>query len=276
MSQPSSPLIPFALELFDAVTVIADGGWQRVRLELDASRGHPRVARVVAELGPDGAQPKPELGVEPGSFIGVINEVLPELQHALEHQRVRWDAHALIVEKAAPGARIRLVDASGADAHAIRLSAKALGHLVFSDPLLALLKESDDSLAPKQEAFIADALGFDAWRYEEPLATLHLVKGSLPWRQYKAQALGTWSEQQDAFVWAWADPAIDDGAKAGIRAVRAQAERTPGLGALLRPSMPGDLRFAWTLCRAAAVKLGARALFRGENSRGILFLAIVD
>lgn len=275
MPKPVSPLIPLALELLDAVTVVATGGWHSVRLELETKAGQPKVAKVFTNLGPEGAQQKPELGVQPGSFFGVINEVLPELQHQLEHQNVRWSAHAVLVEKTGDGARIRLVEPSGSDAQVIALSRGDLAHLVFSDALLGLLKQSDEELAAKQDEFIADALGYDAWRYEEALGTLHLVKGELPWRKYKAQALGTWSEQQDAFVWAWADPALDDGCKQGARRVKAEAENEPGLSALLRPSMPGDLGFAWALSRAAAVKLGARGIFKGENSRGSFFLAVL-
>src|SRR5258708_1006256 len=81
MAEPTTAL---ALEILDALMVVAPRGFVAVDLALErTATGALRVRELTSHLGGDAPLPKPALGVEPGAFHGVINEALSDLAAAV-------------------------------------------------------------------------------------------------------------------------------------------------------------------------------------------------
>ncbi len=263
-------LTPLAMEIVDALTVIATPGWTTVTLAVDHRGDQPYAHSIVAtERGTP--PPRAELGLDAGEVRAALDEALADAERALGNpgalREVRvqreGDLHATVT-LLGPGPRIfdeRTLDE------------RALPHRVYTEALFSAALAAS-ALDAGQRALSEEAQGHDDWEYDARSARLELRKGVLPWRSYRAQVVGTWAKESETLLWAWANEEIPDTAKALSRAAREGALRDPGLGALRRPHLPADEPFASALARLAAARAGARAVYPAVYDHGVIYLAL--
>jgi hypothetical protein len=274
---PGDPFIPLALEIHDALMVIAPRGWQSVRLCLARrADGSPRVAELSTTLGPAGSRPKPDLGVQAGAFHGVLNEALADLERAARDAGIPWSAITLVATRESPErARLELRDDADATVHAVTLDAPVLAHAMFSEALFDLIETTLPEADRRQESLLADIAGHDEWNYDQSTTTLTLSKGVLPWRSYRAEIVGTWAEPSETWLWAWANRSLAPSSRRAVETVRDTLRATAGLSAFARPSFPCDERFASLLALVAAARMDARGVYPASYGEGVAYLAVL-
>ncbi len=264
-------LTPLAMEIVDALTVIATPGWTAVTLAVEHRAARPHAHSIVAtERAP--TAPRAELGLDAGEVRAALDEALADAERlvgepgCLREVRVSRDGDLqATVTLLGEGPRL-LAEQT--------LDERALPHRVYTEALFSAALAAR-SLDEGQRALSEEAQGHDDWEYDARSARLELRKGVLPWRSYRAQVVGTWARESETFLWAWGNEEIPDTAKALARAAREGAAREPGLGALRRPHLPADEPFASALARLAAARAGARAVYPAVYDHGVIYLALM-
>lgn len=278
MTPPPSPLVALALEIHDALMVVATRGWQSVHLRLERRNdGTLRVAELTTNLGPEGAKPKPELGVQAGSFHGVLNEAIVDLEGFARSQALAWTASALkMVREGTDRAALELLDEHGTAVHSIALEPEVLALGLFSEALMELVLETLPEADRRQEALLNDIAGHDEWNYDAAARKLDLAKGVLPWRSLRAEIVGTYAEASETWLWGWANRSLNSASTTAVRALLESLRTRAGLSAFARPSLPCDERFASLLALLAAVKMDAKGVYPASYGEGVVYLAVFE
>src|SRR5262249_41661342 len=91
-------------EIYDALMVVCPRGWRSARLRFErAARGGLRLSELTSAAGDGPHPPRPDLRVERGAFIGVINEAFSDLEAALRAEPAAWWGLAASVDRDATG-----------------------------------------------------------------------------------------------------------------------------------------------------------------------------
>ena len=263
------------LEIVDALAVIAPRGWQRVELFLArGSRGDVRVSELRSHLAGTEPLPKPQLGLEPGSLHGVVNEALRDLLTlfgriealpAMVSVEKRGEhEYALTIPKADPH-RERVIEIDGAHGDL----------LLFTDVLFDALLTVERDFEPKQKTLSEEIAGHDDWEYDANALSLQLKRGVLPWRKLHAVPVGSFVYESEHWLWAWANRSLPDEARAPTGAMHEAVLQLPGFMALRRPDLPCNEAFAIRLAALAAMRLDARGLYGAPFGTGVMMLAVM-
>jgi hypothetical protein len=265
----SHPLTALALEILDALVVIATPGWTEVEVTVDRrddkAFAHSIVARSLTTVAA-----RPELGLDLGEVRAALDEALSELA-----REAGPSLRALVVVRDGDErAVLSLCAADGAVIDEVPVGDGLYPYRVYTEALYEAAYGAR-SIDEGQRALVAEAQGHDDWEFESRTAELALKKGVLPWRVYRAQVIATWAKESETLLWAWANDELPETAKAMARKVLDGTRNQPGLGALRRPHLPADEPFASALARLAAARAGARAVYPAAYENGVIYLAIL-
>ncbi|MEI8256428.1 MAG: DUF6882 domain-containing protein [Deltaproteobacteria bacterium] len=275
---PSPPTAEQALslEIVDALSALTPRGWQRVELRL-ARGAHGQIrATDVSTHVPEGPSPaRPQLGLDPGSLHGAVNEALQDLCVLLG--RVDDPPASAAVEKRADGSyAVTLAKGVASVEHRIELPPALAAMLIFTDGLLDAMLAVERDFEPRQRALSSEIDGHDDWEYDAATLTLQLKRGVLPWRTLRAVPIGSFAHEAENWLWAWANRSLPDVARAAASATRETARAVPGLGALSRPDLPCTEAFAVRLAAVAAMGMHARGIYGAPFGPGVMLLAVMD
>lgn len=273
---PSPSLIALALEIHDALALVATAGWRTVRMDLTrGSDGTLRVAQWTTTLSETRTRARPDLGIEPGAMFGVLNEAANDLAALTRSMGIAWSGESLLAERDGDTrALLSLADASARIEHTIELGPGDLDELLFTDALFTAAAESEPAIERLERALDGRAEGHTGWGYDQESGVLDLTRGNERVLQVQAEAIGSYAFESETWLWAWANPAIDPERARLVRSVRDWAARQTGLSAFCRPTLPCAESFADTLARIVATRGGAQGIYRAVFGKGVLLLAI--
>ncbi len=263
------PLTALALEILDALVVIATPGWTEVEVTVDR-RDDKAFAHSIVAHALTSVAARAELGLDLGEVRAALDEALSELA-----REAGPSLRALIVVRDGDErAVLSLHAADGAVIDEVPVGDALYPYRVYTEALYEAAYGAR-SIDEGQRALVAEAQGHDDWEFESRTAELALKKGVLPWRVYRAQVIATWAKESETLLWAWANDELPETAKAMARRVLDGTRNQPGLGALRRPHLPADEPFASALARLAAARAGARAVYPAAYENGVIYLAIL-
>lgn len=278
MSETSPPTAEQALslEIVDALTALVPRGWQRIELQLTrGAHGRIRTSDVRTFI-PDGPAPsRPQLGLDPGSLRGAVNQALQDLCELLG--RIEDPPSMALVERLGDGSSVvTLAKGEASPAHRVEISNDLSAMLIFTDGLFDAMLAVERDFEPRQRALSSEIDGHDDWAYDAETLTLQLKRGVLPWRTLRAVPIGSFAHEGESWLWAWANRGLPDVARTATRAMRDTAGTVSGLGALCRPDLPCSESFALRLAAVAAMRLSARGIYGAPFGPGVMLLAVMD
>jgi hypothetical protein len=264
-------LSALAMEIVDALTVIATPGWTSLALSIGRREGRPYAHSIVANERTSSA-PRAELGLDLGEVRAALDEALSDVDQALGARGVASEMH--VTRDGDHRAAVALLSEDKRLLAESVLDERHLPHRVYTEALYAAAREAS-AIDAGQKRLADEAQGHDDWEYDAKTARLELKKGVLPWRSYRAQVVGTWAKESETFLWAWANQELPETSTDLAKRARQSALAEPGLGALRRPHLPADEPFASALARLAAARAGARGVYPAAYDHGVIYLAVV-
>lgn len=140
-----------------------------------------------------------------------------------------------------------------------------------------LAKEAVEDLWALQDELKAEwALGkFERFDYDQETATIVFSDRGHPVLEADILIVGSTSKESGTWRWAWDNPSVLEGARAGLENV-AEFGRSIGAEKLTRASWPGDEHDGWEMTAIAAHLLGADGAYRVPDEGGALFLLLSD
>lgn len=253
--------------LHDSLMVIAPPGWTQVDLELAPT---PRGLRVQAlSARGDGAQEPPArapLNIDPKEEAIRLGEGLTELRQLLAANGKKWDGVKAQITRGPGFSDWRLVQSDGTPLWFNRLSSGQLDQLVFTDALFELLRGTERAFSSLQHSFAQRVGVTTTHRYSESDQLLTLIQEGGVELRAPAQLVGSYARENFLWVWGWAVDELDAACSVRVKAVCAPEATQPGLSALWRDHFHCDEGFAWAIASHVAVAIGARGLFRAEET----------
>ncbi len=269
-------LLGLACEIADSASAAVPRGWKQVTLALDLRGGQLRVTNIDAKL--EGAPPPtPELDMDVASRIGGMSAALTDALHLLHHQGVQWDGHrATLSRPSVDQLVLTLLNADGRPASSVSVPRTALDALFLSDALLEALAHAEPELAAMQASVATRLQGLAGWNYSQPdrRATFEF-EDARPKLDLPAQILGTWTSDDESWLWGWANTAIEPGCTDLVEQALRPDDRAPGFAVFWRERYPAEQGFAMKVALLAAQRMGARGVFRGRAGDAVIFLALM-
>ncbi len=279
-SQPSSPSGPdetlahLACEVTDALSVVAPRGWTRAELSLDRHGDTLRVAQVDTELA-EKPKPMPALGMDPGARMAGLAAALTDALHLLHGRGVEWSgARATVTRQGMNRLMLTLNEPSGPPAASISVPQGMAQALFLTEPFLEALETAEAALPERQDALALRLGGCTGWRFDQKTAKASFDLPGRPALTLDAELLGTWTSEDEMWLWAWANSTVDPAGTKRVEAALAPDAQAPGLAPFWRERYPCEEPFAHRVAGAAAVKSGAQAVWRGGFGKGWAYLAI--
>lgn len=279
MNTRDSSFVPLVLEIHDALTMVAPRGWTSVRIHLARhSDGSLHVSEMSTTVSADRTLPKPDLGLDPQGFSrNILHAAIGDLASAARAHGLAWPETVLTFERQGlQRATLSLLDERETVLHTFVLHEQELAHALFTEPLFDLFVQNLPEADRRQRIFLADINGHDDWNFDAATGQLTLFKGVLPWRIYRAQAIGSYAHESGSWLWAWANEFIDPAARRAVTAIRDQALRTPGLALFTRSCLPASERFASILSLVTGAWMDAQGIYPAPYGPGTVYLAIRD
>lgn len=271
----SPEILGLCCEITDAVQSLAPRGWTRVDAELDNRGGQIRVVRLDAKLESK-PPPTPELGMDPPARLGGMGAAFTDLLHLLHHEGVDWaGTRASLSRKAADQLVVTLFNPDGRPATAISIPREFLDALFLSDAFVSAIAEVDERLVQMQHATSERLSQITNWKYGQPERKVKFDLAGQPPLEIPAQIIGTWSSDDEAWLWGWANTSIDPGCTDLVEKAINPDARTPGFAALWREKYPCEEGFGAKVALFAALKAGATGVYRGRVGNAWAYLALM-
>lgn len=275
MPVTSPDMLGLCCEITDAVQFLAPRGWTRVDVELDNRGGQIRVVRLDAKLDAK-PPPTPELGMDPAGRLGGMSAAFTDLLHQLHHDGVEWaGTRASLSRSGADQVVLTLSNPDGRPASAVSIPREFLDALFVSDAFLSAIAEVDERLVAMQRATAERLSTMTNWKYGQPERKATFERVGQPPLEIAAQIIGTWSSDEEAWLWGWANTSIEPGCTDLIEKAIDPDARAPGFAALWREKYPCEEAFAAKVALFAAFKAGATGVYRGRIGNATAYLALM-
>lgn len=133
------------------------------------------------------------------------------------------------------------------------------------------------ALREKQHALESDygISRFERWDYDQSAGTLTFSDGGVPRVVADIEFVGSVSEANGTWLWAWANFHNEAPVVSRIGAVREFGEAR-GFLHLTVPLWKGDAVDGWELSGVAAQVQGAQGVYRVPTARGFLYMALMS
>jgi hypothetical protein len=138
-----------------------------------------------------------------------------------------------------------------------------------------LVLEAVDVLEARQDS-LEEELGLDSLRRVEwDQRTGELVFSDSAGKRVvaKVQFVGSLSKSEKTWLWAWANPTVEDNVKSGSQSVRRYGERY-GISRLTEEKWAADEKAGWEMTALSALILNARGAWRTESPTLFTYLVI--
>jgi hypothetical protein len=275
MSVTPPELLGLASELADSVAVAVPRGWTQVNLSLDLRGGQVRVTNIDAKLSGAPA-PSPELGMDVASRIGGLSAALTDALHLLHRQGIDWNAARATLSRPGPGQLVlTLINSDGRPASSVSVPREYLDALFVSDALLEELHGAGPALSRMEEETATRLSGLQTWNYSQPDRRASFIFPDRPKLEVPAQILGTWTRDDETWLWAWANSSVEPGCTDLVEQALQPDARAPGAAVFWREKYPCEEGFAHKVAQLAAHRMGAKGVFRGRAGDAILYLALM-
>lgn len=275
MSGTTPELLGLACEVADCVTVVAPRGWKSVALQLERKSDQLRVTQVDAKL--EGAPaPKPDLGMDDAARLGGISAALTDALHLLHHQGVDWQGgRATITRPSADRRVLSLFNDDGRPAFSVNVPGEYVQALFLSDAFLDALAEAEPRIAKRQEELSQRVAGSTRWAFSQPERQLTFEFADRPKLVVPAQFLGTWSPEDESWLWGWANTSVDEKCTNLVEAALKPDHQEPGMAVFWREKFPCEPDFAARVAMLAADRMGATGVYRGAVGGASAYLALM-
>ncbi|MDZ4684292.1 MAG: hypothetical protein SH850_04330 [Planctomycetaceae bacterium] len=140
------------------------------------------------------------------------------------------------------------------------------------DEFQQLLDVSMQELKLKTEAHKAWGLGtFDRWDIDQEVGDLVFSNDDGTTAVAPAQIIGSFSTNDNSWLWAWDNPSILDGLKRDSRKLKEYGERH-GIEKLTTRKWTGTEEDAWDMAALAVKLCGAQGAYRGPAGPSYVFM----
>jgi hypothetical protein len=274
MDDGAEPLGALACEVADALSVVAPRGWTRAFLTLDRHGDQLRVAKVETEL-PASPPPMPQLGMDAGARMAGLAAALTDALHLLHSRGVDWSgARASVQREGLQRLVLTLHQPQGPPAASVSVPREMLEALFLAEPFLAELAEAEPAIAQREAALEERLLGCAGWKLDQ---AGRMVTFDLPGRAalvVEAELLGTWTGEDESWLWAWANSTVDPGCTRTVEQALSPESRPAGMAAFWRERFGCEEPFASRLAHLAVHKLAGKGMFRGRFAKGWAYLVL--
>lgn len=276
MSVSSPELLGLSCEIADTLNLLAPRGWRNVQLSLDNRGGQLRVVSVDAKLE-TAPGPKPELGMDAPARLMGMSAAFTDLLHHLHHEGVAWSGTRAQVSRArADQLVMTLLNEDGRPASSWTLPGEYLEALFLSEPFLDALVVAQAEIDRRQAALSARVQGTTSWTYAQPERRLSFSFPDRPTLEVSAQILGTWTEDEESWLWGFANTSIEPGCTQKVEAALDPDAREPGFAVFWREKYPCEDAFAAKVAALAAHRMGAQGVYRGRSKNAWAYFAVLD
>jgi hypothetical protein len=274
LTPEDEPLVQAAMDALDTLEPLVPRGWRHATVELERAGELLRLRRVAARFEGASApvEPYPDLGFSSPEWMAAVGSAFTRLRQYLLEDGITWDGVSARCEREElTRGRVTLLDRDGRPAIDIPIGEDiASGQLVNAE-LLRIFEESSEEWGQRQEELQEDIHGFRRWEYDEAGGVLVFESPGLGREEFPALLLGSYSNVQHSWCWAWANRSYQELDHARLLQVREEALEYEGLGALCRGGFFCDEEFAFNVALLAADDLGGSGVFVGRP-RPDLFL----
>src|SRR5262249_21128291 len=156
------------------------------------------------------------------------------------------------------GAELVLLGADGGEQSRLALTPDAVDSLTLSDELFDAFDATRPRAHELQGRFQEKIAGFQRWDVIQDRALLSFVLADGRTWTMKGQILGSWSKEDETWMWAWHNRSIDPACGAAAQTVREKARGQRGLSALTTGSFEAKQALAVELALHAGALVGAR------------------
>ncbi len=261
-------LAALACEVTDALCVVAPRGWTRADLALDRVGDQLRVAKIDTEL-PKAPLPMPQLGMDPGERMAGLAAALTDALHLLHSRGVDWSgARASVQREGQARLVMTLHQPSGPPAASVSVPRQMMDALFLGEPFLSALVEAEPTVASQARAWEERLLGVSGWKLDPPGRRVSFELPNAPPVVVDAELLGTWTPNDDSWLWAWANSSVDPACTKTVEERLAPETQPSGMAALWREKFPCEEPFAHRLAGFAAVRAGATGMYKGAFGQG--------
>ena len=276
MSVATPEISSLCCEIADVIALVAPRGWREATIALERTGGQLRVQGIDARLAAP-PPPKPALGIDEAARLGGMSAALSELLHELHAQGVAWDGTRAVASRSgAEEFRLTLANGDGPPATSVSLAREYVDALFLSDAFLDALSAAEPIIAERQARIAERLTGSIRWSYSQPerLATFEFPERSA--LRIPAQLLGTWSLEEESWLWGWANTAVEPGCTEAIEGALRVDQRAPGFAVLWRERYPCEEAFAARVALLAGVRAGASGVYRGRMGGAWTYLALME
>lgn len=276
MPVTSPDVLGLCCEITDAAAALAPRGWTKLEVSLDNRGGQLRVTKVDAKLL-TAPPPTPELGMDPPGRLGGMSAALSDLMHLLHGEGVDWDgARASLSRPSDAQLVVTLFNQDSKIATSISVPKEFLDALFLSDAFVDALSAAQARLDVAQQATEARVAGYTGWSFSQPKGTVRFeFEAGTPPLEVRAQLLGTWSHEDESWLWAWANTSIEPSCTALVEKALDPDAHAPGFAVFWREKYPCELELAARVALLAADRMGATGVFRGRVGEAWAYLALM-
>ncbi len=275
MSVSSPELLGLSCEIADTLNLLAPRGWNTVQLALDNRGGQLRVVSVDAKLsGAPG--PKPELGMDAPARLMGMSAAFTDVLHQLHHDGVNWSGtRAQVSRPRADHLVVTLLNDDGRPASSWTVTSEYLEALFLSEPFLDALAAAESEISRRHAELAARIQGTTSWTYAQPERLLSFAFADRAPLQVPAQILGTWTQDEESWLWGWANTSIEPACTDRVEAALQPDAHEPGFAVFWREKYPCEDGFAGQVAALAAHRMGARGVYRGRAQNTWAYFAIL-
>jgi hypothetical protein len=145
--------------------------------------------------------------------------------------------------------------------------------LVLSDALFDALDTTRQVIYAAQSTFLKTIQGYRQWDASQDTRELSFVLADGRKWVVRGQAIGSWSGQDQTWMWAWANDSIHPTFSAESARVRDLAKQERGLMAMTTGKFSAVQPLATELALHAAAVMGAEGVFPGPAGKTLVFIA---
>jgi hypothetical protein len=276
MGETTPDIQSLCCEIADAIALVAPRGWKEATVNLERGGEQLRVSGIDARLAAP-PPPKPELGMDEAARLAGMSAAFTELLHLLHGRGIEWEGiRATASRPAADRLVLTLWNRDGRPATSVSLRREYLDALFLSDALLEGLAAAEPIMAERQARLAERLAGYTRWNYSQPERRASFEIPGQPELQVPAQFLGTWSPNDESWLWGWANTAVEPGCTEKIERALRVDQHEPGFAVFWRERYACEETFAARVALLAGVRAGATAVHRGRMGGAWAYLALME
>jgi hypothetical protein len=257
-----------AQDVLDTLTPMLGWGWTTGDLDTRRVNGH-RVATELSRAVMAGEKAPPShAALDPAEWTAAANRSFDRLDHVLAKENLRWSGTRATAERTElERGRLTLLDAGGQAEHVFDIDQKIARGQLLNDEYMSVLDSHQQGVRARNEQLDRRLNKLAGFGYgverEQPFVEFRFEERRPV--QCSAQVLGSWSEEERTWCWAWANRTFDDVERKQARMLRDEMISCVGTGAFWRAGFFCDEAFAANLADLSVGLLDGAACVPGRH-----------